>query len=77
MTELPADQCGHCLGLKAPEEESARPAPTPATPGQFRTGSPSMLAEYHGTCPGCGEHIEPGDTVKRDAAGIWNHEECA
>lgn len=77
MWDLPASQCGHCRGIADPgQEPEERETSTPTVGPRFRTGT-GRVAEYHTTCPGCGDDIDPGDTIKKDASESWVHEECA
>ena len=36
----------------------------------------SFLAQYHGTCGECGEHISPGEEIQSTLAGEYIHVEC-
>ena len=39
---------------------------------------PWFEAEYEGNCSGCDEyHIEPGDRIRADGLGGYEHEDCA
>jgi hypothetical protein len=68
-TDLPVESCGHCTGAeaRAAREEAA---PEPSGPG------PWFTAQYEGTCTGCLEDIEPGDTIRASGEGGYLCEGC-
>jgi hypothetical protein len=68
LTDLPTDGCAHCKGLN----------PTPAAPRGHQSGDlgPWISARYEGRCAGCGDDINPGDTIRADGQGGWLCHDC-
>jgi hypothetical protein len=61
LSDLPVDQCA-CRYHAKPE------------PPRVKVG-PSIVAQYNGFCPECGEGIDQGDIIVRTDDG-WVHESC-
>jgi hypothetical protein len=72
--------CAHCIEREVRTRPSAVSGITrgPARESVFRTAGQAFakVAEFYTSCPGCDESIEPGDRIKQDADGSWNHEDC-
>lgn len=61
LTELPTDQCAHCLG---------HADPLPATVGY------PLKARIGGRCSGCGEPFEPNAMIYADGQGGYLADCC-
>ena len=74
ITELLADQCGHCNGAEKRAAEAERETfRSAAEPGVY---GPWFTAQYIGECAGCSEKIERGDTIRADGDGAYLCEDC-
>lgn len=70
VTELPMAWCAHCRP-KPPEP------PGPEEPPKPRWSPDLISAIYHSRCPGCGEHIAPGDRIGHpEDDTTWVCEDC-
>lgn len=70
-SDLPVNQCAHCLGHQNPEQQAA------ADRTELLTRPCWIPAQYPGTCATCGEHFEPGTPIIGSPAGGWRAECCA
>lgn len=68
VTELLADQCGHC---RLPAGSAARTRATFSPPALITT-----VAAGYSSCSACDERVDPGDTIAK-VDGVWIHIECA
>lgn len=68
LSELPKDQCGHCL-------KGTRTLPDPAE-NQGGIGG-WIEARYHGRCAANSRHlIRPGSQIRSDGEGGWLCANC-
>jgi hypothetical protein len=74
ITDLLADQCGHCNGAEKRAAEAERET-FRRTAGRGACG-PWFTAQYAGMCKGCSEDIEPGDTIRADGDGRYLCADC-
>jgi hypothetical protein len=72
LTDLLVESCGHCNGAeaRAAREQAATVRPSGTGPG------PWFTAQYEGTCTGCLEVIDPGDTIRASGEGGYLCEGC-
>lgn len=70
MTELPTDQCAHCLGHRDHSAPDLHPKTTSPSGGYW------IVSRFPGRCTGCGERYDAGTQIIRDGDG-WLAECCA
>lgn len=58
VTDLPKNQCAHCR---------SKPRSYAWPPGAW------FLARYSGECAGCGDEIQPGDSIRPDGEGVGGY----
>jgi hypothetical protein len=66
----------HDLEITSCADCRPRPGQAQAT-AVFSPGpGPWFVADYNGTCSGCGEDIVPDDEIRADGLGSWQRREC-
>lgn len=64
MSDLPADSCAHCLGIKDETQEPERLV-------QWLDS-----ARFPSVCPTCDERIEVGTPIVLSSRRGWVHSDC-
>lgn len=59
MSDLEPSQCAHCRGSVSLED---------APRSEVSSTGPLFEAQYPGKCAGCGDPIEPGDSIAKAGA---------